>query len=131
MALYAITPDPSELASCDLCAFVGFFDETLRQHDYDVGRRKAQEFLTHINKGDPLGPIRYTPDPIRPIDASLDGLTLEKLDRHVRESARDQLLQRGAVILEAHGMTGAVGSIERWAVGVAVLRPLLNYVLKL
>src|SRR5205814_4815321 len=65
MTIFGITAAGSEIASSDLCAFAGFFDRRYRDHDYDVGRRKTQGFLANPGA---LGPIRYTAEPIRPID---------------------------------------------------------------
>lgn len=96
MTIYGITATDSELASSELFAFAGFFDRRYRDHDYDVGRSKAQAFLA--NPGN-LGPIKYTPEPIRTIDATLNGLKLEQMDRDIRISVRDRLRDRAHEIL--------------------------------
>ena len=63
-----------------LSAFLGFFDQTLRDHDYDVGRSHAHGLLTNqaLNEPGAIGPLRWNPDknPIRPIDHRLDGLKM-------------------------------------------------------
>jgi hypothetical protein len=93
MLIYGITATPSELAGASLQAFLGFFDQELRDHDYDVGRTHARHFLmSALPDGAPaaerplaapkeLGPIRFDPaaNPIRAIDAGLNGETLNRL----------------------------------------------------
>src|ERR1700675_2925848 len=80
MYIYGITATNRELAGGGMFAFLGFFDLTLRQHDYNLGRQKARAFLAqHRNRApervagsaEPppdIGPIRYDPtDTIRVI----------------------------------------------------------------
>jgi len=47
MKIYSIIASDSELASTGLVAFAGFFDRRCREHDYLVGRQKAQAFCKH------------------------------------------------------------------------------------
>jgi hypothetical protein len=78
MTIYGITATDMELAGAGLQAFLGFFDQRFRDHDYDVGRAHARQVLTNpelANSGG-IGPILYTGSAIRPIDARLDGLKL-------------------------------------------------------
>jgi hypothetical protein len=81
MTIYGITAKDSELASTGLQSFLGFFDQKYRDHDYDVGRDHAQKILTDASLSDSgqLGPLRFTPGALRPIDHDLDGLQLHKL----------------------------------------------------
>ncbi|MGH9642610.1 MAG: patatin-like phospholipase family protein [Terriglobales bacterium] len=83
MTIYGVTADDSELAGGGLQAFLGFFDQSFRDHDYDVGRAHAQTILkgaglSQVSQSQPvaLGPLRYTPAPVRPIDSRLNGLKL-------------------------------------------------------
>ncbi len=78
MTIYGVTATESELAGAGLEAFLGFFDQKFRDHDYDVGRMHARQVLTDPALADAcgLGPIRYTGSAIRTIDARLDGLKL-------------------------------------------------------
>jgi hypothetical protein len=137
MAVYGITARAEELASHELFAFAGFFDRRFREHDYDVGRTKAQGFLATINGEaggalDPLGPIRFTPEEIRSIDKSLDGITFDRMDRGLRESVRDRLRERADVMLQAAGLTGPLlGAAERKAIDLFLIKPALDRVLKL
>lgn len=79
MTIYGVTATASELAGAGLQAFLGFFDQRFRDHDYDVGRTNARTVLTspEFAQAGELGPIRYTPGPINPIDSRLDGLKLK------------------------------------------------------
>jgi hypothetical protein len=103
MYIYGITATHQELAGSGLFAFVGFFERALRQHDYNLGRRKARDFLTqHRNRaperkaGSPqpppdIGPIRYNPtNPIPEVavpnrDPKTGNVLVHELDRGVRE----------------------------------------------
>jgi hypothetical protein len=102
MVIYGITAAASELAGSQLTAFVGFFSQDYRDHDYDVGRAKAQEFLANASLGSPgnLPRINYLPKPIRPVDHSLDGLQLEDVPRDLRETTRGRLHDRANDLLE-------------------------------
>jgi hypothetical protein len=80
MEIYGVTAMDSQLAGAGLSAFLGFFDLTFRDHDYDVGRTHARDFLTNpaLNQPGAIGPLRLNPvqSEIRPIDHRLDGLKL-------------------------------------------------------
>jgi hypothetical protein len=82
MQIYGVTATDKELAGAGLFAFLGFFDQQYRDHDYDVGRKKAREAFQKGN-GQPdaelctlLYNARPNPAPINPINEHLDGLTL-------------------------------------------------------
>ena len=129
MVIYGITADNSELASSELFAFAGFFDRQYREHDYEVGRKKAQEFLKNPDK---LGPIRFTPEPLGVIDPALDGLKLEKMDRAIREKIRDQIRDRSHEIMKEAGITPwLIGGAVRDAIDLALIKPQLDKLLKL
>jgi Patatin-like phospholipase len=83
MTIYGITAKESELAGAALEAFLGFFDQKYRDHDYDVGRDHAQKVLTDpIMRADgQLGPLHYQPGAIRLIDHTLDGPQLHRLSQ--------------------------------------------------
>jgi hypothetical protein len=78
MTIYGVTATESELAGAGLQAFLGFFDQRFRDHDYDVGRSHARRVLTDPALSAPgsIFPIEYPQDSIRPIDERLDGLKL-------------------------------------------------------
>jgi hypothetical protein len=135
MAIYGVTASNSELASWELSSFAGFFDRRYRDHDYDVGRAKARRFLTDPKMSGPgqLGPIRYpNPEPLRAINPELDGLTLERMDRHPRELVRDRLSNRAHDVL-AQFQVGKppFGGFVREAIVDALVKPQLNRLFKL
>ncbi len=47
MTIYGVTAMNTELAGAGLQAFLGFFDQEFRDHDYDVGRTHARQVLTN------------------------------------------------------------------------------------
>lgn len=129
MTIYGITADEKELASSALFAFSGFFDRRYRDHDYEVGRKKTQAFLANPGA---LGPIRFKPEPLGKIDPALDGLTIEKMDRSVREKVRDRLSDRAKEILKEAGIHPLlVGGAVRDAIDAALIRPQIDKLLKL
>lgn len=83
MQIYGILTKDGDLAGAGMFAFLGFFDRRYRDHDYDWGRTVAQKLLANqeFNQPGQLGPIRYSPTPIRSIDASLTGLRLKDVSR--------------------------------------------------
>ncbi|MFC3095721.1 hypothetical protein DRW07_07595 [Alteromonas sediminis] len=48
MKVYTITANKNKLASEKLAAFMGFFDENLREHDYLLGRVNGMRMVQHI-----------------------------------------------------------------------------------
>jgi hypothetical protein len=131
MTIYGVTAAPEELASSGVSAFAGFFDQRLRDHDYDVGRTKARQFLLNeqLNQPGQIGKIGYAnPDPIREIDESLNGMTLERMPRDVRQRFKDRLTQRAHELLKEIGVpTGIV----REGIDLALISPFLNRLLYL
>ena len=130
MRIYGITADNDELASFELTSFAGFFDQRYREHDYDVGRTKAQGFL---NNPGLLGPIHYQPEAIHPIDKSLNNLQLEKMDPRVRERVRDRIRNRAHQIMAELkiGDQGLSGGAVRQAIDLGFIKPQLDKLLKL
>ena len=129
MRIYAITAAHDELASSDLLAFQGFFDRAYRQHDFDVGRQKAREFMRRVNEsGDPIGPIRRSElEPEISIDHALDGLALRQVDSGLRLLFAQRLGNRADEALRELGLPGAV----RWALRRAVLDRQIERLLEL
>ena len=93
MEIYGVTANDSELAGAGLSAFLGFFDRTFRDHDYDVGRSHAHDFLTNpqINRPGAIGPLNWDPAkyPLRPIDHRLDGLKMSHLPNDDLQDFKD------------------------------------------
>lgn len=116
MVMYGITANAEELAGSGLEAFVGFFEQKYRDHDYDVGRSKAQEFLRNgsgvLGTEGNLPVIHHTPKPIRPIDRDLNGLTLARVPHDLRETLKSQLGDRANDLLKELKM--------RWPIREAV-----------
>jgi len=96
MEIYGIVTKDGDLAGAGIFAFLGFFDISYRDHDYDWGRTVAQRLLANpaFNQAGQLGPLRYNPAPIRPIDPSLTGLHLRSVSRSDVSNFKDGLTTR-------------------------------------
>lgn len=120
MVIYDVTADDKELAGWQISAFAGFFDERFRQHDYEVGRQKAKNWLIGLNvsgmgSGQSLGPINYTPDGVPlPTASSLAvrNLQLEDMPKGPRRLLRDLVMQRVERLIDEN--------VEAWVVGPPV-----------
>jgi len=129
MVIYGVTANSSELAGSQLTAFVGFFSQQYRDHDYDVGRLKARQFLSDPSLGSPgnLPKIVYESKAIRPIDHSLDGLALSDVPRDLRETIESRLHNRSGDLLQELGLSWPV----REGIEVAFIGPQLRKLLGL
>jgi predicted acylesterase/phospholipase RssA len=129
MLIYGITASQSELAGADVHAFQGFCDIAFRDHDYDVGRTKAQKFIDDLNaEGIGLSPIRYNQrPPIRLIDRRLDGLTIGQVDWNLRNQIASRLREC------AHNLMAdlKINFVERQIIDLAVVTPQIKKFLKL
>lgn len=131
MTIYSITANESELASSDLMAFAGFIDRSYREHDYELGREKAQAFLQTKGIFGVANGLRFTSAPNRGRDKSLDGLKLAKMDRTIRENVRDRMMDRFNGMLVQLGVSGFLwGPAVREIVDL-VVKPKLNQLLEL
>jgi hypothetical protein len=102
MYIYPVAASDQELAGAQLMAFLGFLDQDYRQHDYDVGRTKAQQFLTTSvaqQKG-PLSALHYVPQPVRPINDKLAGIQITDAPLEKRKALRGRLKDRADIILK-------------------------------
>lgn len=120
MQVFGITATEEELASAKLGAFLGFFDQTYRDHDYDVGRTKAREFVhgIHLNNNadlwfphHPVNNSTATPEPwmqIRPINEKLNGLELKDVPEELRKKFRNRLSDSADNFLSEMGISGIV-----------------------
>jgi hypothetical protein len=119
MHIYGITATQDQLASELVFSFAGFLDHRLREHDYIVGRCRAQKFLSDLNTSaqqpnDPgLGPIRYRPQAL-PVLPALGNIRLKDIDRDKRVALRDRLLGRVSRMLEQFGAPGWIVAPLRW-----------------
>lgn len=131
MTIYSVTATDDELAGADLMAFGGFMDRSYRDHDYDVGREKAQAFLRSPGVFGLPGGIRFTPAPNREKDSNLDGLKVKDMDRGLREQVRDQILDRFNTVLKDIGVSGFLIGPALRAIADEVVKPKLNKILGL
>jgi predicted acylesterase/phospholipase RssA len=102
MQIYGIVTKDGDLAGAGVFAFLGFFDIRYRDHDYDWGRTVAQQLLGNpvFNQPGQLGPVRYTPAPIRTIDATLNGIHLNQVPDPEVATLKDGLTARINEILK-------------------------------
>ena len=122
MTIYSIIAKDSELASAELVAFAGFLDRRYREHDYLLGRRKAQAFLQTPGIFGLTGPLNFQPEPVPPPDKKLDGLKLADMDVTVREKVRDALVDRANEMMKQAGVN--------WIVAGPIVREIVDVVLK-
>ena len=127
MNIYGITASDQDLASSALFAFMGFFDQTFRDHDYDQGRKMAQDMLQSDELALPgeMGPINFVPRDIRPIDQRLAGLTMHDVPIADQNGFREGLKAR------VNQMLHEIGVPVEWITDHLVdgiLNALLNYV---
>lgn len=129
MVIYGITASAKELAGAQLEAFVGFFDQKYRDHDYDVGRLKARNFLSNsrgfLGTEGNLPIIHYDPKPIRPINHALDGLKLSAIPHNLQEAVKNKLADTANVLFDELGISWPV----REAIKLAFIDPQLRKLL--
>ena len=133
MTIFGVTADDSALAGAKLEAFLGFFDQRFRDHDYDVGRAHAQKVLTdpglsQTNPSHPVsfGPLNYTPTSVNPIDARLNGLKLKDVPAADLQAFKAGLRKRLNQMLRE--MWGPYFSLPAIPGSDLILDALLNYV---
>jgi hypothetical protein len=142
MYIYGITATHKELAGAAMFAFLGFFDRTLREHDYNLGRQKARLFLAqHRDRapgrvaGSPqpppdIGPIRYSPNnaipaiPVPRRDPKTGDVLVSELARDVREHLLTTASQRTDILLSeilagVHVPNLVTGPL-RWLLGIFI-----------
>jgi len=137
MRVYGITASEEELAGANVEAFIGFFDQRYRDHDYDTGREKARMFIEKLNafrdadgNPDPLAPINYAPpnpDDLHEIDHDLDGLKLQDVSSDLRKQVKSRLTERAHDLLAEIGVPFA----GREAIDLFFITPQLNKLLGL
>lgn len=122
MTIYSIMADDTELASTGLEAFAGFFDRRCREHDYLVGRRKAQAFLKTAGVFGLATPLNCDFEPVPLPDPSLNGLKLYVMDVGVREKVRDRLMDRANELMKQAGID--------WVIAGPIVRSFLDIFVK-
>lgn len=109
MTVYAITSTDVELAGEQLFAFGGFLEQSFRDFDYNVGRRKAAEFLKklqnlHLQRTGE-GQLYLTNfvagQALTPTPNSLGNVDLSHVSRKTREAVKAQLIDRAQRIVES------------------------------
>ena len=131
MTIYSIIAADTELASTGLEAFAGFFDRRCREHDYLVGRRKAQAFLQGKDIFGLAGGLNCAFEAVPVPDAKLDGLKLGDMDDSVRMEVRERLVDRADELMKEAGINWfIVGPVVRGCMDI-VIRQKLNEVLEL
>ncbi len=130
MKIFGITAHESELAGGKLCAFQGFFDRALRDHDYSVGRKKAREILRSLSSvldhGFPAEDSDITWDKSKDgfdIFLSQDEKYLDLMRKLVARSfdyASNQVVSDGVIRRRLANLLGV-------AVSWMVMRPLVFY----
>ena len=125
MRIYGIAVSEELLAGAELSAFLGFFDQRYRDHDYDRGRMVARGVLTDPVLSEPgeLGPIRYSPTRTNPIDTSLNGLLLSQLTIEEQQVFRDGVKKR------VSEMVRDLIGFWSYPADVVVIDPLMNAIL--
>ncbi len=108
MTVYAITSADVELAGEQLFAFGGFLDQSFRDFDYNVGRRKAMLFLQKLQalhqQGKSEGQLyllNFQAGHAIPPMSRLGEVDLSQVSRQTRLDLKSQLLDRGGRIVES------------------------------
>ena len=113
--------ETEELGGSGFHSFVGFCSETIREHDFQVGRAKALAFIANntIGLDKSYTPADGTPPPTKPVPG------ISVAPRDVRQQFYDRLTQRvGIVIKESSApwylklLGGAIASVIVDALGV-------------
>jgi hypothetical protein len=125
MRIYGIAVAEELLAGAELSAFLGFFDQRYRDHDYDRGRMVARGVLTDPVLSEPgeLGPVRYSPTRTNVIDTSLNGLLLSNLPSEEQQVFRDGVKKR------VSEMVRDLIGFWSYPADVVVIDPLMNAIL--
>jgi hypothetical protein len=129
MTIYGITATHSELAGAGLQAFLGFFDQRFRDHDYDVGRTHAREVLLDpaLSMPGEIGPIRYNGSEIHTIDSRLDGLRLSQVPVSDLQAFKAGMRKRMNQLLRE--LWGPYVSLPALPVADLILDSALNHVI--
>lgn len=109
MTVYSITSADAELAGEQLFAFGGFLDQTLREFDYNVGRRKAAFFLTKLQElhqqGNGEGQLYLTNfvagQNLPPTSNNLGEVSLTQVPKTTRQAVKAQLIDRSQRIIDS------------------------------
>jgi hypothetical protein len=137
--VYAITSNNVELGGEKLSAFGGFFGQNIREHDYNVGRYKAIDFLKALQNLNENGQVenqifikRFSAgQDIGNIDPQLGKLGLDGLDLELRKRLIDRLLDQIERIVDSLENKSSVQKILFKFAGKPFFRKQLNRLLKI
>jgi predicted acylesterase/phospholipase RssA len=109
MTVYAITSGDVELAGEQLFAFGGFLDQSFRDFDYNVGRRKAALFLQRLQalhqQRSGEGQLYLTNfvagQNLPPTPENLGQVDLSQVSRQKRYAVKSQLMDRGQLVINS------------------------------
>lgn len=108
MYIYSITAAKKDLAGAGFFSFLGFLYRNFRDHDYDLGRQKAQAFLaklTQVSTGK-LPQLIYTPKPINPIQLTPpNGFTPAMIPEQNRKELYDAVSKAADNMLTQEGVS--------------------------
>jgi len=110
MLIYDFVADTALLASNGLEAFEGFFDVQYRKHDYDYGRSVAQTQLAkyQAQPGSIFAGLHWTPQPIDPIDPSLNDFDMSKVNPAKRQQVYKQIRDAADALFGELGVNAVV-----------------------
>jgi Patatin-like phospholipase len=139
MRVYAITSNDIELGGEQLSAFGGFFGQNIREHDYNLGRLKATNFLNSLQALNLDGKVkdqiflkRFTAGKeIGQVDPKLGKLEFSDLPVDLREQVRDRILDRMKRIIDSLEIQWSFGKFLLQAGGGLFFRKQLNKLLKI
>ncbi len=111
MTIYTLTASEFELAGEGLSAFLGFLDKQYREFDYSVGRRKAREFLEHLQRLNKSGiqpgahghlPLHaFTfPAPLQLPSEDFSGVKLQDVKLDIRKDLHEHICKRLQKVLK-------------------------------
>lgn len=123
MQIYTVTAAADELAGDGLYAFLGFLERRFREHDYNVGRKKARELLSclqQINRAGsqsaenhlPLQDFQLADD--LPAIADLGHAGIQDVDIEVRRELSRRIRQRLNLWLKQEGAPWLLRKAGLW-----------------
>lgn len=134
MTVYAVTSADVELAGEQLFAFGGFLDPAFREFDYNVGRRKAVQFLGKLQllnqQGKGEGQLYLTHfvagHNLEVQTAYLGTVTLAQVPWQTRQAVKSQLLDRAQRIVDSLENRFWVRWLLKFSLGLLLSKRLLE-----
>lgn len=108
MTVYAITSEDGELAGEQLFAFGSFLDQSFREFDYSIGRRKAIHFLTKLQALNQYGKsegqlylTNFVPGHnLKSFGQDLGNVKLNRVPEATRSAVKSHILDRAQHIVD-------------------------------